>query len=93
MTFQKIETLSLKNVKLYKADEFIACFKSLKVLELAHSNLFANLHHGSISLSHESRENLTKLTVIDCMQNSQKFTIQNILKLLSKNQLPQSLTI
>ena len=38
MTFKKIEILSLKNVTLYKADEFIACFTSLKVLELAHSD-------------------------------------------------------
>ena len=42
MTFQKIETLSLKHVTLYKADEFIACFKSLKVLEVAHSDLLTD---------------------------------------------------
>jgi hypothetical protein len=88
MTFQKIETLSLKNVTLYKADEFIACFTSLRVLELASSDLLINYNQPSISLSHEARENLTCLAVSQCMQNSQKFTIQNILKLISNNQLP-----
>ena len=88
MTFQKIETLSLKNVTLYKADEFIACFTALRVLELAHSNFLTIKNDTSISISKEARENLTSLVVNYCKLNSQVFTIQNILKLISDNQLP-----
>jgi hypothetical protein len=60
MTFQKIEKLSLHNANLCKADEFIACLASLKVLEIAHSNL---LCFKIISLSQEAKKNLTRLVV------------------------------
>ena len=60
MTFQKIEMLSLHNVILCKADEFIACFSSLKVLEITHSNL---LILKIITLNPEAKRNLTRLVV------------------------------
>ena len=63
MTFQKIEILSLHNVDLSKADEFIACFTSLKVFEIVNSNLFSS---RIISLSQEAIRNLTRLVVNKC---------------------------
>jgi hypothetical protein len=60
MTFKKIQMLSLHKVDLCKADEFIACFTSLKVLEIELSNLQS---FGSISLSQEAKINLTRLVV------------------------------
>jgi hypothetical protein len=60
MTFQKIEILSLHNVNLCKADEFIGCLTSLKVLEIAHSNL---LIFRIVTLNKEAKRNLTRLVV------------------------------
>jgi hypothetical protein len=60
LTFQKIQMLSLHHVDLSKADEFIACLTSLKVLEIEHSNLQS---YGIISLSQEAKRNLIRLIV------------------------------
>ena len=90
MTFQKIEMLYLHNVSLYKADEFIESFTSLKVLEIVHAKF---LYNGIISLSKEAKRNLTRLVVNKCSINQNNFTIVHILNLISDNELPKSLAI